>query len=68
MHFSHVGSMFGNIFKFFIAKVAFERIDFWMLISGGSGLPEPENPTGFEPFLVNTLNPNPIFCHSVQTR
>ena len=37
-------------------------------ISGGSGLPEPENPTGFEPFLVNPLNPNPIFCHSVQTR
>ena len=37
-------------------------------ISGGSGLPEPENPTGFEPFLANPINPNPMFYQIDQTR
>ena len=32
-----------------------------LYISGGSGLPEPENPTGFGPFLQTRRYPNPIF-------
>ena len=31
------------------------------ITSGGSGLPEPENPTGFGPFLETRCYPNPNF-------
>ena len=41
---------------------------YWLFIyyvrvtnSGGSGLPEPENPTGFGPFLQTRSYPNPNF-------
>ena len=40
-------------------------------ISGGSGLPEPENPTGFVPFLQTRTYPNPNFfqfCEPGTTR
>ena len=30
-----------------------------LYISGGSGLPEPENPTGFGPILQTRTYPNP---------
>ena len=30
-----------------------------LFTSGGSGLPEPENPTGFEPFFQTRSYPNP---------
>ena len=31
----------------------------FIMSSGGSGLPEPENPTGFEPYCQTRSNPNP---------